>query len=315
VPVPRLLVVGELNADIVVRLPSAPGFGDREQLVAGTEIVLGSSSAILACGAARLAVPTSMVGVVGDDLLGRFVLSELRAREVDTSGCRVDSVVPTGTSTILALPDGERSILTARGTIGLVRVDDVPEATLVESAHVHVGSYFLQDGLRDDLPGFYRSCRDRGIGTSLDPNDDPRGAWAGLADLLAEVDVLFCNEREAAAISGLEGVEDACDWLAARLPDMAEAVVKLGAQGARAVVCSDGRVVSTYVASPPPLTSPIIDTVGAGDSLAAGYLAARLRGLPVEERLRVGVRNGTANTGAAGGIAGQLTWQDVLSDP
>jgi sugar/nucleoside kinase (ribokinase family) len=316
VPVPHLLVVGELNADIVVQLESAPRFGDYEHVVPRTEIVLGSSSAITACGTARLSVPTSLVSVVGSDLLGGFVLDELRSRQVDTTACRVDDTLPTGTSTILTLPDGDRSILTALGTIGRVRVSDIPPALLSDSAHVHVGSYFLQAGLRRDLPAFYGDCRRQGISTSLDPNYDPRGEWGeGLADLLPQVDVLFCNEREAAAISGRAGMAAACEWFAERLPDSAQVVVKLGARGARAAVCRRGRVAETYDAAPEGAGEPVVDTIGAGDSLAAGFLAARLRGLPVEDSLRVGVRNGTASTRAAGGTAGQLTWDQALLPP
>jgi sugar/nucleoside kinase (ribokinase family) len=311
VSIPRLLVVGELNADIVVALDDPPRFGDDEQIVPRTSIVLGSSSAIMACGTARLGIPTSLVSVVGDDLLGRFVLGELQARGVDTTGVRVDDRTPTGSSTILTLPDGQRSILTALGTIGHVAVADIPAAVLADCAHVHVGSYFLQESLRGDLPALYRACRARGLSTSLDPNDDPGGAW-GLGDLLGEVDVMFCNEREAAAISGQSGVERACAWFAARLPPSAQVVVKQGAEGAHVAVCDGGRVVASHHAAPDPLGTPVVDTVGAGDSLAAGYLAARLRGLSVVDQLRVGVRNGTATTRAAGGVAGQLGWEEAL---
>jgi sugar/nucleoside kinase (ribokinase family) len=308
--VPRLLVVGELNADIVVRLQSAPAFGDREQIVAGTEVVIGSSSAIMACGAATMAVSTSLVSIVGDDLLGRFLLDELSRRGVDVSACRVDADLPTGTSTILTLPGGDRSILTALGTIGQVSAGDVPESLLAEAAHVHVGSYFLQDALRADLEELYRRCRTHGIGTSLDPNDDPNGEWdSGIAEVLSQVDVVFCNEREAEAISGRADLDDAAAWFAERLPPDGQVVLKQGARGAKVAVCRDGRVVSQCVARPEPLTHRVVDTVGAGDSLAAGYLAARLRGLPVEDQLRIGVRNGTATTRAAGGVAGQLTWE------
>jgi sugar/nucleoside kinase (ribokinase family) len=326
VPVPQLLVVGELNADIVVQLDEAPRFDDFEHVVPRTDIVLGSSSAIMACGAARMSVPTSLVSVVGDDLLGRFVVDELRSRAVDTSAVRVDAGVPTGTSTILTLPDGDRSILTALGTIGRVRVADVPTALLADSAHVHVGSFFLQEALRRDLPALYRECRARGVSTSVDPNLDPAGEWgAGLVDVLPEVDVFFCNEREAAAISGSSDVEAACAWFAERLPASAQVVVKRGSRGAVVAVCGGGRVTATYAASPGSDAGSgsrgvetghepgfgIVDTVGAGDSLAAGYLAARLRGLPVEQQLQVGVRNGTASTRAAGGTAGQLTWEQA----
>ncbi len=312
----RLLVVGELCADIVVRLDDAPRFGQAEAVVPSTTIVLGSSSAITACGAAAMSVPTAMVGVVGDDLLGAFLLRELDERGVDTASCRVDASTPTGTSTILTMPDGDRSILTAMGSIGRVRTSDVPERLLAASSHVHVGSYFLQDALQPDLSDFFRDCRARGMSTSLDPNYDPRETWSGgIADVLPQVDVFFCNEQEASAISGFSGGDSAVDWLARRMPDHGQIVVKRGARGARLDVCGPEGSVETYAAAPPSHEDDVVDTVGAGDSLAAGYLAARLRGMAVDEALRVGVRNGTASTRAAGGTAAQLSWDEVSEHP
>ena len=57
---------------------------------------------------------------------------------------------------------------------------------------------------------------------------------------------------------------------------------------------------------------PLVDTVGAGDSLAAGFLAARARGLDVPAALAVGVRNATSSTRAAGGTAAQLDWDHAV---
>ncbi|HSS67109.1 MAG TPA: carbohydrate kinase family protein [Nocardioidaceae bacterium] len=309
-----LVVVGELNADIVVSLDGPPTFGQDEQIVRSTEVVLGSSSAITACGAAKMDVPTSLVSVVGDDLLGRFLLQRLTAAAVDASPCRVEPQTPTGTSTILALANGERSILTAMGTIGLVTVADVPDALITPGAHVHVGSYFLQDGLRDDLGAFFADCRARGLTTSLDPNDDPHREWdSGLADVLPHTDVFFCNVDEALAIAGSDEVAAAEDWFAMRMHAGAELVVKHGADGAAVALIGDRAVAVRHNVAPSPSQDPLVDTVGAGDSLAAGYLAARLRGSAPERCLRVGVANGTASTRAVGGTAGQLSWEEAES--
>lgn len=308
----RLIVVGELNADIIVALAEPPTFGQGETVVPSTSIVLGSSSAITACGAARMGVPTSLVSVLGNDMLSNFLLGELRRHGLDLSAIRGDRRLPTGTSTILTLPSGDRSILTAMGTIGTVRVDDVPESMLTEAGHLHVGSYFLQHALHAELPEFLKSCRARGIGTSVDPNDDPAGDWtSNIEAVLPHVDVFFCNADEAYAVAGADDLDIAITWFTARLPDGAELVLKRGAEGAVVTVVRTGSKPSSYAAPAPQTDAPLIDTVGAGDSLAAGYLAARMRGLPVEERLRIGLMNGTASTRAAGGTDGQLTWWDV----
>jgi sugar/nucleoside kinase (ribokinase family) len=204
-------------------------------------------------------------------------------------------------------------MITAMGAIGAVTVADVPDRLLVPGGHVHVGSYFLQDGLHDDLGSFFSRCRSQGLTTSLDPNDDPRSQWdSGLEAVIPHVDVLFCNVDEAVAIADADGPETAEAWFAARMHPDAELVVKLGGDGAQATVIGQGGTVAQrHHADPPSATQPLVDTIGAGDSLAAGYIAARLRGLPVEECIRVGVVNGTASTRAAGGTAAQLTWAAV----
>lgn len=313
--VPALLVVGELCADIVVELDAPPVFGQAETLVRRTTVVLGSSSAITACGTARLGVPTSMVGVVGNDLLGTFVTGELRRRGVDISGCVVDGTTPTGSSTILTLPSGDRSILTATGSIGEVATRHVADEIVEASAHVHVGAYFLQRGLQPDLATWFTDLRARGLSTSLDPNYDPAETWdSGIGDVLGAVDVFFCNEQEAMAVAGASSAQQAVGWLLDRMPAGATVVLKLGAAGAAAHHCDSGGPRQQVVAVPP-LAGSVVDTVGAGDSLAAGYLAARLRSLDRSESLAVGVANGTASTRAPGGIDGQLDWAGATARP
>ena len=262
-----LLVVGELNADIVVTDPDpVPVFGQAERLVRDVRLTLGSSSAITACGAARLGLRVAMVGVVGDDPLGRFVLEALTGRGVDTSGCRVATGRPTGASVILG-NGTDRAILTALGTIADTRATDVPDALLDRARHVHVGSLFLQPRLAVDVPALFRAARAGGATTSLDPNWDPSGAWnGGFAGALAESDVVLPNAGEALRLTGAADAETAARTLAgsARI-----AVVKLGADGALAV--ERGGPVTRAAARP----VDAVDTTGAGDSFA-GTLAARL---------------------------------------
>lgn len=307
-----MLVVGELCADIIVSLSTPPVFDQTEHLVSSTAIVLGSSSAITACGAARLGVPTSFVGVAGDDLLGSFVVSELRMLGVDVSGCTV-TADPTGSSTILTLPGGDRTILTALGSIGAVSVSDVPAALLSACAHVHVGSYFMQAGLWDHLAAFLTRCRGLGLTTSVDPNYDPSGCWdRGIGEVLGHVDVLFCNETELNAMAAAAGFSDPLVWCASEAAGSTRLVLKSGVDGASLWGAGDGRMVRLGSCGPPSLAGEVVDTVGAGDSLAAGFLAARLKGLGDMQALRVGVACGTASTRHSGGTAGQLAWEQAV---
>ena len=86
-----LLVVGDVNADLVLRGGDlVPAFGQREQLVDSASLVLGGSGAIVAAGAARLGLRVAMAGCVGDDVLGRAMLEALagRRRERGADGWR-----------------------------------------------------------------------------------------------------------------------------------------------------------------------------------------------------------------------------------
>jgi sugar/nucleoside kinase (ribokinase family) len=298
-----LLVVGELNADIVVTDPDpVPVFGQAERLVGDVRLTLGSSSAITACGAARLGLRVAMVGVVGDDPLGRFVLEALIARGVDTSGCRVATGRPTGASVILG-NGTDRAILTALGTIADTRATDVPDALLDRARHVHVGSLFLQPGLAADVPALFRAARAGGATTSLDPNWDPSGGWdGGFAGALAESDLVLPNAGEALRLSGAADAETAARTLAG---DARIAVVELGADGALAV--DRGGPVARVAARP----VDAVDTTGAGDSFDAGFLAARLEGRPVDDALAYAVACGSLSTRAPGGTDGQATADEV----
>jgi sugar/nucleoside kinase (ribokinase family) len=297
-----LLVVGELNADVVVADPDpVPAFGQAERLVDGVRLTLGSSSAITACGAARLGLRVAFVGVVGDDALGRFVLDALGARGVDASACRVTPGRATGASVILG--NGiDRAILTALGTIADTRASDVPDALLARARHVHVGSPFLQPRLAADLPDLFGRAHAAGATTSLDPNWDPAGTWdGGFARAVLHADVVLPNEQEAMRLTGAADAESAALALAG---EDRVAVVKRGPSGA---IAAAGGAVHRAQARP---VDPV-DTTGAGDSFDAGFIAARLDGRSIDDALAYAVACGSLSTRAVGGTEGQPTRDEV----
>ncbi len=306
---PTVMVVGEINPDIVVTGVPAMSFDQREDLVGPTTMTVGSSVAISACGLARLGTATTIVGVVGDDAFGDFMLDRLRRRGVDVALVRTVAGGRTGSSTILVRAEdaGDRQILTDAGVMGDLRADDLPLGDVAPARHLHVGSWFLHTGAVHDLPGSLARARALGMTTSVDPNDDPAQQWTShLGAALPDVDVLFVNEAEARGVAAADGgraagsAHDAARHLLGRLAPGGTVVLKAGPDGAFAFTA--GGVL--HVRAP---RADVVDTVGAGDSLSAAYLHARLAGASDEAALRLAVAAGTLSTRRSGGVDGQPT--------
>lgn len=302
-----LLVIGDVNPDVVLGPLDEPlAFGQREQLVPTGVLTLGGSAAIMACGAARLGLSVAIAGRIGDDDAGRFVRAALEARGVDTAALRTDPALPTPLTAVIARAD-DRAIITASGTLAVTGPDDIPRELLTTSRHVHAASYFLLPRLAAALPGILRTARAHGATTSLDTNDDPSGRWdpAGIAAVLPVLDFLLPNAQEALALAGQpHGTpESAARRLAAQGPLV---VVKNGAEGALAHDGTSVRSTRGFPALPR-------DTVGAGDSFDAGYIAAVLAGEPPARALELAAVCGSLSTRAHGGTAAQPTWDEAVA--
>ena len=305
-----ILVVGEINPDIVVTDPDpVPVFGEVERLVRSIGLTVGSSSAIFACGAARLGLRVAFVGVVGADPLGRFMLAAMAERGIDVSACTVAPARPTG-ATVILTSGRDRAMLTAMGTIGALDVDTIPISTLGRARHLHSGCFYLQETSRDRLPALFATARAGGQTTSFDTNWDPSGRWDGVEAMLRACDVFLPNEAEACRIARRDDVEEAARELA-RIGAVGRAgagpviAVKRGAKGAIAIG-PDGDIVRQQSLPIDP-----VDTTGAGDSFNAGFLRTWLENGSVPDALRLGVACGTLSTRRPGGVDGQATLEEA----
>jgi ribokinase len=210
----------------------------------------GGSAANVAAWAAHLGAEVSLVCRVGDDDRGRAAVAELRGVAVHAT---VDPERPTGTCVVLVEPAGERTMLPDPGA----NDGPLPEIPLGDHLHV-VGYALLRPGPRASALAAIERAQAAGMTVSVDPS-----SWALLRpDAIPAVDLLLPNEREAEILGGDR--------------DM---VVKLGPAGAR---WGDVHVPAEPVG--------VIDTTGAGDAFAAGFLTARLRGADRREALEAGCR-------------------------
>lgn len=297
-----LVVVGELNVDLILTGNVVPAFGQVEQLVDDAALVLGSSSAIFACGAARLGLRVAFIGKVGQDEFGRFMVEQLKDRGVDTQGVVVDSRIKTGLGVILSTGN-DRAILTYLGSIAALHYEEIDQALLAQARHLHLGSYFLLDALRPDIPRLFDQARSYGLSVSLDTNYDPAETWnGGLKETLARTDIFLPNATELRAITGVGHVEAALQIMTSQVPLVA---VKLGPEGA---VARRGSETAQALSLP----IEVVDTTGAGDSFDAGFIYGYLARWELARALRLGCICGALSTRAAGGTAAQPSLDEAL---
>jgi sugar/nucleoside kinase (ribokinase family) len=234
---------------------------------------VGGAGANAALALAEAGLPPRLVGAVGDDHFGRWILEQLSEAGL-ADDIAIDPEQPTGLTVAVEAPERERSFLTYLGVTGTANAAIVPHASLAAD-HVLLCDYFCAPALRGEpTRRLLATARELGARTYFDTAWDPEGFQAETRDelyaILPLVDVFLPNEAEACALAGTDSVTKAGRALQRRSGGWV--VIKLGADGCMAFGPHGGRL-----ASPAPVVEPT-DTTGAGDAFNAGLVAALAAG-------------------------------------
>jgi sugar/nucleoside kinase (ribokinase family) len=284
-------VVGEINPDLILYGLPRNFEPERESLIRGFRLTLGSSSAIFAHNLSVLGARVGIVAKIGADALGQMALGWLSGGGVDVKHVRQGTGGATGLTVILAHAS-ERFILTYPGTMFELCYEDLDLDYVFSARHLHISSYFLQKALRPKIADLFSEAQRKGLTTSLDTNDDPEDLWADdLRRVLGHVDILLPNEREAKRIAQTDDLTAAITLLSERVGIVA---VKLGSKGAIA-----RKGTEEWRGSPIPVNA--VDAVGAGDSFDAGFIHRFLQGASVEQCLAYANVAGAYSTTRDGG--------------
>ena len=278
----RVVVIGDLMVDVVTAMSGPLAVGS--DTPAKVSLLGGGSGANVASWLGRGEEwPVSFVGCVGADVAGRAAVEGLTLCGVDVR-VAVDEDRATGTCVVLVSPDAERSMLPDAGANDGLRPDHLPEDVFRPGHHLHVSGYsLLRPSSRDAALAALDLAEERRMTVSLDPSSTALIDAAGVDQVLrwaARANVLLPNADEAALLTGQRDPRLAAAALAEQVP---EVVVKAGGTGA---VWHSGFV----SASAPAGTVDVIDTTGAGDAFAAGFLASWLTHPEPETALAAGNR-------------------------
>ncbi|GHU17271.1 ribokinase [Spirochaetia bacterium] len=297
-----VLAIGELNVDLIFTgLKQAPAL-NREIAAEKYSRALGSSTALCGANLAKLGLGVAFCTKVGDDENGHYVVDELQKRGIDTTHCKIDPASETGVTLALNW-NRDRALVTVMGTISTFSLADFDIEILRSARHIHVGSFFLQEALRKDLPLIFEKAHEWGITTSLDSGWDDTGVWDyGIKDTLKNTSLFFPNETEALHITGASSCEDAAKELSGLCKTI---VIKRGNKGAYALSGNSWYSVDVMA------DIPVVDTTGAGDSFNAGFLYAFLKGLPLTRCIEYGNACGSISVMTIGGANADLNEDKV----
>ncbi len=232
---------------------------------------IGGCASNAAIDLARLQVRVAVVGCVGQDVFGQFVLDTLAHSGVDIQSVRQIAGVGTSATLIINVRGQDRRFVHTVGANARFTAADIPTERVRRSKILYVGGYLLMPGLEAEaLAAVFRQARGWGVTTMLDVVLPGSGDhWSRLAPVLAETDIFLPNSDEAAAITGLSEPE-------------AQAERFLAAGAGTAVITCGGA--GTILATPKLrlragiFSFPYVGGTGAGDAFDAGYIAGLLRG-------------------------------------
>jgi ribokinase len=273
--------LGDLMVDVVARLfgPLVEG-SDSPGVIA---YVGGGSAANTAAWLSRVGESATFVGSIGDDPAGQLQAESLHRLGVDVR-FRVDRTRPTGTCLVLVAPSGERTMVPDPGANLSLLEHDVPAEEFRAGDHLHVSGYALLRDSRDAAVHAMSAAAAVGMTVSVGAASAAPLEQLGATQFLQMVPddaLLFANEKEAAVLAGAAG--DTGDLARALAGGVRQAVVTAGSGTA---AWSNGEASASLAAEP--LDRPELDTTGAGDAFAAGFLAARAREATPEVCLRDG---------------------------
>ena len=298
----KVLCIGDLMLDVVAQIPTSPHelhLGNDTRTIISTHG--GGAGGNVASWLAVLGNDVTMVGRCGDDAAGAAITEEF-----DSLGISYGEIVKPGlhTGVVICLvdPSGERTMLADNGANAGLAIEDLPPLDGVDAVYL-TGYAPLAQQSRASVLAMVQVINAANIPITFDP-----ATVGGMKDVPVEeilswcalMDTLIMNEEEAIYLSGSSDCESALDFFLDYAP---RAIIKRGSQGAI------GRQQGGELVSVASLATQVVDTTGAGDSFAAGFIDAFTSGsnfAEAMERASAVAARCVAIVGARGRVGTQI---------
>jgi sugar/nucleoside kinase (ribokinase family) len=277
----NVLCIGDVMLDVIARINVSPqkiNFGSDTASRISTSS--GGAAGNVAAWLTRTDARSSIVSHVGDDPAGAAIIAEFDALGVSHG----DLVIPGETSGVVVVlvdSSGERTMFPDKGANSRLTVTDLPDLGTFQA--VYISGYALLNALaRDGVLAMIEKIKAEGLPIYFDPASV--GAMKDVADKelhnwFSMMDVLFLNEEESIYLTGSIDIERALNYL---LDFSQVVVIKRGSAGAIAKARGFDSI------SLPAFAATVVDTTGAGDSFAAGFIASYSKNHDLTAALQAG---------------------------
>ena len=246
--------------------------------------ISGGSAANTLAGLAALGAKCAFIGQVADDQLGEVFAHDIRAGGIAFATPMRADEPPTARCLIFVTPDGQRTMNTFLGASQFLPAAALDEATIASAKVLYLEGYLWDpEEPRAAMRRAIDAARNAGREVAFTLSDafviSRHGDDFRALIAQGQIDILFANEHELAALTGIEDFHDGIAHLAAKVPTV---VVTRSEQGAYAVHGGE------HAEVPAEPIARVVDTTGAGDLFAAGFLSGHVRGRPLAECLKLG---------------------------
>ncbi len=301
--------LGILVADVIGKpVEQLPERG-KLALVDRMELHIGGCASNTGVGLAKIGVDTAVIGKVGNDGFGEFMISALSRNGINCTGIVQDAEVATSSTMVMVHGDGERTFLHYIGANGTLHESDVNFDLVKASKILHVAGAFLMPGFDGEPTArVLAKAKEMGVTTTLDTAWDSRGNWMKLLEpCLPYVDYAVPSIEEARMVTGKHDPADVAKVLMDK--GVGTVALKMGSKGCYI----RGKDIELSI---PIYKVDAVDACGAGDAFAAGFLAGIINGWDLERTGKFANATGAfcvTSIGATTGIMDQATIEEFIA--
>lgn len=302
----QIVIIGAGVLDVLVRSVDETVFRTGSFPVEDIRLATGGDALNEATILARLGCRPALVSIVGEDEAGRMLLSHCRKEGISTELVKRSKELATGVNVVMVQDDGSRSFFTdPKSSLRRLSLEHIPARFPDDASILCLASIFVSPclGVRE-MTEIFKRAKAQGMTVCADMTKCKNHERAeDIREVLTWIDYLFVNEEEAAMLCGQKNVEELASVLfscGAR-----NVIIKCGARGC---YVKNQELSRQFPALP---AARCVDTTGAGDAFAAGFLCALSEGRTLEECIMWASASGSLTVEKVGAVSGVSTRSQV----